>query len=725
MIEKKQVRVNKKDSQAGYGMVIVIVIIFFVCVAVFAALASSMRASRSQENLNIRDDEKWAAKSAMATMRRVLEVKIPQKHEAHLTEAQNCLRSMGDPNSTLPVFDEQDAASESSVPVLLVERNGSTSCNQSSGYSAALSYTSLLGNTNVWAQNLLPLWEQDAYGYGYRAEQLKVARIAEQFRRFNGAGDPVYVFGFIIDARGGQHFRIRENGEVTLGDTSQNCGATGRLEITPRTVQLGNSVTFQVTYTNVNQLRILNRANILLHEENVVEQPDPQVFSWSYTPTVTDSYRVEAVSSSAGCFSRSEWIEVVVTNIPPAPCPVIDDLTATPDRVTSGDVSTIAWAVRDASEVTLEGDVVAPSGSRGYIIPAERIFTLIARDAANTCPATRQVTVRMNLAACLAPVVSLFNVNPTSVSPGQSVTISWQIDNVMAGGTVNITLPDGTVLSNVGASGTRTVNAPGSAGTYNYSIAVSNLCGSTADAAAQLTVTNSCVPATFTSPLSANPSSVVIGGTQTVRLSWNLSGTVGSVSIDNGVGDVSGQNFVDVPQPQATTTYTITVVSCGQPRQSQVTVNVISVIPNPTTTNCGIIPAPPRPTGNALAVFSYVFSGFITSTGGGGGGGTIVFYENNIVFVDTCQGVSGGNGLPPEPTISGLSGLGNGAYYDLATQNIVFNSLTPMATAFNQTMFYPTNCQGRGATGGNCPYSNFGNSQYSGFDSFIWNRVIY
>ena len=584
MVENKKVRANKNASEAGYGMVIVVVIIFFVCVAVFAALASSMRASRSQENFNARDDEKWAAKSAMATMRRVLEVKLPQKHEAHLTEAQSCLRSMGNPNSTLPVFDEQDAAPESSVPVLLVQPGGSTTCNQTRGYSPSLTYTSLLGNPNVWVQNLVPLWEQDAYSYGYQSEMLKVARLAEQFRRFNSAGDPVYVFGFIIDARGGQHFRIRENGEVALGDVSQNCGATGRLEITPRSVQRGNPVTFQITYTNVNRLRILSRANNLLHEENVTEQPDPQVFSWNYTPTATDSFRVEAVSSNSGCFSRSEWIEVIVTDTPPAPCPVIDSLTATPDSVTSGDVSTIAWATRDAAEVTLEGDIVAPSDTRGYIIPAEKTFTLIARDAANTCPATRQVTVRIILPSCLTPVVSQFTVTPPAVTPGQPVTISWQVDNVMPGGTVNITLPDGTVLNDVGATGNRTVNAPGSVGTYNYSIAVSNPCGTAANAVRQIQVSNSCTPVAVAN-FSANPSNVVAGGNQIITLSWNASGTIDTQSIDQGIGAVSGNSHT-MTQPQTNTTYTLTVTGCNQTVQANVQVVVSSTPTTPPSASC-------------------------------------------------------------------------------------------------------------------------------------------
>lgn len=571
MIENKKVRAKAKTSEAGYGVIVVILVLFFFCVIVFTSLAASVRSSRSQENLDLRDDDKWQAKAAIATMRRVLQVRIPQKHEAHITDAQNCLRSSGIANSNLPVFDEQDASPQASVPVLLIDQRGTPSCNMQSGYSATLSYTSLLGNADAWAQSLLPVWEQDAYQYGYQPEMLKVARLAEQFRQYNSAGDPVYVFGFIIDARGGQHFRLRENGEVSLGDVSQNCGATGRLEITPTTVQRGNPVTFRITYTSVSKLRILNSSGALLHEENVVEQSDPQIFEWNYTPSATDSYRVEAISSDSGCFSRSNWIQVEVTEVPIPPCAIIDDLTATPDAVLSGEQSTIAWTTRNADQVTLDGTIVPANGSSVFTIVADRTFTLNARDAANNCPTTRQVTVRVNLAPCLNPIVTQFTVNPASATPGQSVTITWQIDNLMPGGVVNITLPDGTVLSNVGASGARNITAPAGTGTYNYSISAVNPCGTSANGTAQLQVNNACqIPSIGT--YTASPSTVTAGGSQTVRLNWLISGNVDSINIA-GIGNVSG-NLIDIAQPQTTTDYLMTVTGCSTSVTRNVTVTV-------------------------------------------------------------------------------------------------------------------------------------------------------
>lgn len=556
---------TKKNNEAGYGVIMVILLLFFFFVMVFAGVASSVSSSRSQENLVTRQKEKWQAKSGLAVMRRVLQVRMPEMHRAHLAEAQNCLPT-GSP--MFKAFDEQDLPLSESVPVAIAQADGTVVCSESGG-----EYTSLLGNSNGWANTLLPLWEEEARTFGFSAQTINVARLSEQARQFS-VGDPVYNFGFIIDARGGQHYRVRDTGEVLLGNLSANCGATGILEINPLTVATGNPVTFRITYTNVNRLRILNLAGVVLQDVTVVEQAAPQVYEWIYLPAATDSYRVEALSSNPDCYSRSAFIQVTVTVVPPPPCPTINSFVANPPAVPAGQISTLAWNVFGAAEVTLDGVVVAPIASQDFTIIANRTFTLVARDAANACPQTETVTVTLlpPPIGCDTPVINLFNVAPPIVGPGDTVTINWQVNNVLAGGVVNITLPDGTVLSDVGASGSRTITAPGSEGIYNYSISAQNPCGTSAGATAQLQVVNGCVPPTINS-YNANPLAVLVGGSQTVTFNWSVSGTVDSQSIDQGIGVVSG-NSVSIIQPQTTTTYTITVVGCGQTRQSQVTVMV-------------------------------------------------------------------------------------------------------------------------------------------------------
>lgn len=572
-----QIKGQSKKGQEGYGVIIVIMLMFFFFVLIVSGVSSAMRADRSVENLATKQKEKWEAKSALSTLKRIVEVRLPERYNSDIEAARACL-SQNSGISSLSAFDEQDLPAEQSVPVLRTLENGESFCNSQPSMNES-GFTSLLGNTNTWAGNRVSLWLAEAQSFGFNSSQIGVARIAEIVRRFNNVGEPVYQFGFILDTRGGQHYRLRDQGEVEVGAVTQNCGATGRLEINPRIVQQGNPVIFRITYTNVNRLRIFDQSNAVIHEAFVTVSSDPQIYEWNYTPAATGSYRVEALSNDSGCFSRSEWIQVEVTVVPPT-CPVIDSLTANPNAVQSGENSTIAWSVRNASDVTLESEVVGAAGTKDFTILATRTFTLVARDAGNVCPATRQVTVTVLPPPCLTPTVAVFQINPTTATPGAAVTLTWQVNNVMPGGVVNITLPDGTILSNVGASGSQNITAPMATGNYNYTINVSNPCGTTASATTQLQVANSCEAPTINSFL-ANPSMVTQGGNQTVVLSWNVTGTIDSQSID-GIGSVSGTSY-SLPQPNTTTDYTYRVVGCGVERTAQTRVTVTS---NPSTFSC-------------------------------------------------------------------------------------------------------------------------------------------
>ena len=598
MNESKKLTSSRKESEAGYGVIIVIVLVFFLFVMVLAGVASSMSANRSQDNLQTRQTEKWEAKSALATMRRVLQVRIPEKYQDHITVAKNCLEQMGRTVAPLQSFDEQNLISDSSVPVVFIERGGVAVCND-----RATAYTSLLGSSDAWLQFLTPFWESDARSFGYTADNIKVARLAEQLRRYNSAGDPVYDLGFTIDARGGQFYRVRDDGEVLLGNLSENCGATGRLEITPRTVTQGNPVVIKVTYSSVSQLKFFRHQGVtseVINTVSVVEQPAAQEYSFSYTPEDGYSYSVEATSSVSGCFSRSERIPVTVTVVSAPACPTIDVLTASPNAVQSGETSTVAWSVSNAAEVTLDGTIVPLSGSQPFIIVADRTFNLNARDAANTCPAARQVSVTVLAAPCLTPVFTQFSVTPASAAPGATVTITWQINNLMVGATVNLLLPDGSVQS-VGASGSVQVAAPAVDGTYNYSIQAKNPCSGVVTQTAQVQVVTSCTNPSL-SGFTATPNSVVAGGSQPIQFTWGVAGTVSALSISS-IGNVSGTSYTLNTQPQTTTNYVLSATGCGTTVTQQVTVTVSS-LPSSCQNGQHLVAAN-RSIANAPAVFPY------------------------------------------------------------------------------------------------------------------------
>src|SRR5207253_2333491 len=91
----------------------------------------------------------------------------------------------------------------------------------------------------------------------------------------------------------------------------------------------------------------------------------------------------------------------------------------------------------------------------------------------------------------------------------------------------------------------------------------------------------------------ASPSSVTIGGNQTVTLTWNVtdpSGTGVSVSIQ-GVGTFGPSGSVNIAQPQSTTTYQlIATTGCGAQSSAQVVVTA-SACPAPSITSFSASPS--------------------------------------------------------------------------------------------------------------------------------------
>ncbi len=96
------------------------------------------------------------------------------------------------------------------------------------------------------------------------------------------------------------------------------------------------------------------------------------------------------------------------------------------------------------------------------------------------------------------------------------------------------------------------------------------LCKDKAGNLACLSVGSSPQPSVRIDSFAADPSTITESGSST--LSWSVANET-SLSIDNGVGDVTGQSSVQVTPP-TTTTYTLTAGGIGGPVTRQVTVTV-------------------------------------------------------------------------------------------------------------------------------------------------------
>src|SRR5262249_14598301 len=113
--------------------------------------------------------------------------------------------------------------------------------------------------------------------------------------------------------------------------------------------------------------------------------------------------------------------------------------------------------------------------------------------------------------------------------------------------------------------------------TTQYTLTAIDGTGTRFSAHATVTVVSPPTIASFT----ANPSTISSG--QSSTLAWTVVGTTTSLSIDNGIGDVTGKTSVSV-SPTATTTYTLTAtntqgsLTASSSKQTKVTFS-ISFVP--------------------------------------------------------------------------------------------------------------------------------------------------
>jgi hypothetical protein len=164
--------------------------------------------------------------------------------------------------------------------------------------------------------------------------------------------------------------------------------------------------------------------------------------------------------------------------------PVIGSFTATPASITSGQSSTLAWTLSGGAPTALSinNSVGSVSGSSRVMSPtATTTYTLTASNSAGSV--TRSVTVTVNTAVTL-PVIGSFTANPTSITSGQSSTLSW----TLSGGTSTAL----TISNGVGAvTGTSRAVTPGA--TTTYTLTASNSAG-TATRSVNVTVTSGTTP---------------------------------------------------------------------------------------------------------------------------------------------------------------------------------------------------------------------------------------
>lgn len=175
------------------------------------------------------------------------------------------------------------------------------------------------------------------------------------------------------------------------------------------------------------------------------------------------------------------------------------------------------------------------------------------------------------------PSIMSFTAAPATITPGESSTLSWSASGATS---MSISYGGGTLNSaNSTAVTSNTVTVTPTT-TTTYTLTANNSAGKSAVATVVVNVVDKPVINSFI----ATPS--IISDQQSSTLSWSVTGATG-LTINHGVGDVTGSNSVSV-SPAATTTYQLIATNATGTGPSSATVialATVTVVPTPVITN--------------------------------------------------------------------------------------------------------------------------------------------
>lgn len=321
--------------------------------------------------------------------------------------------------------------------------------------------------------------------------------------------------------------------------------------------------------------------------------PVAAVGNFVVSPAATTTYTLAANNSNASCPVQRQ---ITVTVIP---CPSITSFSVNPKSVIGSGNVTVSWSVADASAgtvVSLDGVVVAASGSQTVNVSANRTFTLSVAGPGTCPPDTRSATVTVD--AC--PVINSFSATPNSVNPGSGSTLDWNIGNYAAGTVVRL---NGNIVAGPVGS---TFVSPASTTTYTLSVTGPGACTTTQQ------VTVSVGPCPSISQFSLAPSSITAG--QNSTLTWNVGNVSPGVTVTINGAPVSASGSTTV-SPATTSDYTITVTGPGTCPLIQQTVRLtVAPLICPVINNFSL---------NPVAITSGQTSVLTWDVGGAGGGVTV------------------------------------------------------------------------------------------------------
>jgi myo-inositol-hexaphosphate 3-phosphohydrolase/glucose/arabinose dehydrogenase/lysophospholipase L1-like esterase len=317
---------------------------------------------------------------------------------------------------------------------------------------------------------------------------------------------------------------------------------------TPGTITEGDSSTLAWTTTDATSVTIDQGVGSVAVDGNT-----------SVSPAVTTLYTLTATNLGG---STQASVTVTVNPLPP---PVIDTFTATPETITQGDSSTLAWTTTDATSVTIDQGVgsVAVDGTTSVSPAVTTLYTLTATNLGGSTQASVTVTVN----PLPPPVIDTFTATPGTITQGDSSTLAWTTTDA-----TSVTIDQG--VGSAAVDGNTDVS-PLTTTTYTLTAT-----GPGGLVQATVDVTVNPLPPPVIDSFTATPDTITLGNSST--LAWTTTGAT-STTIDQSVGSVAVDGNTSV-SPAVTTLYTLTASNLGGSTQASVTVTVNAPLAAPNIT---------------------------------------------------------------------------------------------------------------------------------------------
>ena len=267
----------------------------------------------------------------------------------------------------------------------------------------------------------------------------------------------------------------------------------------------------------------------------------------------------------------------------PKPAPTIGSFSFSPTTIDKGKSSTLKWSTSNATSVSISPGIgtVSASGSRSVSPSSTTTYTLTATNSTKSVKATARVTVRKPPSTISGSISA--SPNPCQIAVGKTTcttTLSWSATGT-SGLRVRVSRNGraSTVVSSSGRSGSTSPSwiraAPANTYTFYLYDYAGRVQGKLLDS---VRVTGKAPPKPnppTISSFTANPATIDKGKSSTLR--WSVT-NADSLSIDQGVGTVTGTS-VKV-SPSLVTTYTLTATNSAGSVKARATVTVgVSLAP--------------------------------------------------------------------------------------------------------------------------------------------------